>query len=90
MVDVSGVAIAWEESGACRQRLRTTGQLVVAVDGSPVPKVVQKEVAHNAEVITPILMAMEQAKRDRFGNFSMVSLPLLEQQLLVLRDENEA
>ena len=46
------------------------------------PKILQKEAAFNAAALEPLLQAMAVAEKDKFGNFSLFSIPFLEKENL--------
>ena len=78
------VATEWEQYWAIRKRIREKGRLILSKDGEQdMPSLTQPEIAFNDFVIKPLLVQMAAGKRDRFGNFSLFTIPDLEQQNLV-------
>lgn len=72
--DVSGVAELWENDIVARTRVRQHGCLILGKTGDEVPQIKQQEVAFNGAVLAPLLRCMSEAPRDRFGNYSTMSI----------------
>ena len=84
LVDVSHFATSWEKEDSVRKRIREKGCLILSSDGATeAPKILQKEAAFNMPILEPLLVSMAAAPRDRFGNFSLFSIPALEKQKLI-------
>lgn len=82
-VDISNVATLWEKDWSIRKRIRDHGRLILSSDGAKqAPKIMQKEVAFNSATLVPLLKAMSVSEKDKFGNFSLFSIPNVEKETL--------
>ena len=83
-VDISQLADVWEKDSWVRNRIRDKGCLILSSDGATeAPKILQKEAAFNRAILEPLLVCMAAATRDKFGNFSLFSIPALEKENLI-------
>lgn len=83
-VDVSQLSHSWEKDESVRKRIRDNGCLILSSDGvSEAPKILQKEAAFNMMILEPLVACMAASPLDKFGNFSLFSIPDLEKQNLI-------